>query len=116
MTMPTLPFVDAGARTRRRETQTQTAAPDPEAIRAYFSEAQDDYFTWSRGHNMHFGYYAPGMNPFDREAMLERMNEEAIHLLRLDPDAEAVVAPLPSPMPKCSGWRRATTPIVPRVD
>jgi ubiquinone/menaquinone biosynthesis C-methylase UbiE len=40
----------------------------------YYEEAGPDYEAWSRSFNMHFGYWEPGMNPFDREAMLERMN------------------------------------------
>ncbi|APV50049.1 hypothetical protein BWI17_10345 [Betaproteobacteria bacterium GR16-43] len=72
----------------------ESAGPDTAAIRTYFAEAQDDYFAWSRGHNMHFGYYEAGVNPFDREALLERMNEKAIDLLQLDPGGAPVVADL----------------------
>ena len=41
-------------------------APDADAIRALFVEAQHDFGRWSPGYNMHFGYWAPGMNPLDR--------------------------------------------------
>ena len=60
-------------------------SPDHEAIRALFVQTLDDYRNWSRGYNMHFGYWAPGCNPLDREAMLERLSIEAIAALRLPP-------------------------------
>ena len=69
-------------------------APDHDAIRAYFAQTQDDYGRWSRDWNMHFGYWSRGMNPFDREAMLERMNVEASDALALDPAAPAKVVDL----------------------
>ena len=59
--------------------------PDPDAIRAFFVETLDDFRRWSPGYNMHFGYWAPGTNPFDREAMLERLSIEAIASLNLPP-------------------------------
>jgi cyclopropane fatty-acyl-phospholipid synthase-like methyltransferase len=65
--------------------------PDHESIRAYFVATQEDYRRWSRGYNMHFGYFAPGMNPFDREAMLERMNAEVVATLGLRPESPARV-------------------------
>ena len=74
--------------------RTESPAPNAQAIRAYFAATQDDYFRWSTGHNMHFGYYAPGMNPFDREAMLERMNTVVIDALRIDEVTAPVVADL----------------------
>ena len=61
------------------------ARPDPDAIRAFFVAAQDDFARWSPGYNMHFGYWAPGVNPLDREAMLERLSIEAIARLQLPP-------------------------------
>jgi ubiquinone/menaquinone biosynthesis C-methylase UbiE len=69
-------------------------APDQDAIRAYFSQTQDDYRRWSNNWNMHFGYWARGMNPFDREAMVERMNVEASDALALDPAAPAKIVDL----------------------
>jgi ubiquinone/menaquinone biosynthesis C-methylase UbiE len=60
-------------------------APDPAAIRALFVETQQDFRRWSAGYNMHFGYWAPGINPLDREAMLERLNDEVIDALELPP-------------------------------
>ncbi len=64
-------------------------APDLEKIRAYYVAAQDDYRRWSPGYNMHFGYWARGMNPFDREPMLERMNLEVAAALAL-PEEKSV--------------------------
>lgn len=58
--------------------------PDHDAIRAHYVQNQDDYRHWSRNYNMHFGYWARGMSPFDREAMVERMNDEAIARLCID--------------------------------
>jgi cyclopropane fatty-acyl-phospholipid synthase-like methyltransferase len=69
-------------------------APDHEAIRALFVEAQDDFGRWSPGWNMHFGYWAPGINPLDREAMLERLNIEAAAQLHLPPSAPVKVIDL----------------------
>lgn len=69
-------------------------APDADAIRALFVEAQHDFGRWSPGYNMHFGYWAPGMNPLDREAMLERLNVEVASQLHLPPSAPAKVIDL----------------------
>ena len=69
-------------------------APDADDIRSLFVEVQDDFERWSPGYNMHFGYWAPGMNPFDREAMLERMNVAAIATLLLPPASPAKVIDL----------------------
>ena len=71
-----------------------TPERDVDAIRALFVEVQEDFARWSPGYNMHFGYWAPGMNPFDREAMLERMNVAAIATLQLPPATPAKVADL----------------------
>lgn len=73
-------------------------APAPanhaDAVRALFVDVQDDFARWSPGYNMHFGYWAPGMNPLDREAMLERMNVAAIATLRLPATAPSKVVDL----------------------
>jgi SAM-dependent methyltransferase len=53
-------------------------------LEQYYSEAGPDYAAWSREFNMHFGYYCAGMNPFDRESMLEQMNVEVLERLRVD--------------------------------
>ncbi len=47
----------------------------------YYVESGPDYETWSPAFNMHFGYWEAGMNPFKREAMLERMNRQVTESL-----------------------------------
>lgn len=54
----------------------------------YYEEAGPDYAAWSPHFNMHFGFFRRGMNPFNREAMLEQMNSEVLdrlHLVNDDP-------------------------------
>lgn len=50
----------------------------------YYEEAGPDYAAWSPAFNMHFGFFRWGMNPFNREAMLEQMNIEILQRLHLD--------------------------------
>ena len=57
-------------------------------VARYYAAATDDYRQWSRGMNMHFGYWRWPASPFDREAMLEALNREVV----------ARLAPVP-------GWR-----------
>lgn len=42
----------------------------------YYMESGPDYQAWSPAFNMHFGYWEWGVNPLQREAMLERMNQK----------------------------------------
>ncbi len=56
-------------------TERNTPTQAIEAMVRYYSEAGPDYAAWSCGFNMHFGYWEAGLNPFHREALLERMNE-----------------------------------------
>jgi|SRR5579863_3650864 len=58
------------------------------SLEQYYSEAGPDYGAWSRAFNMHFGYYHAGMNPLDRETMLEQMNAEVLTRLQLQGVAE----------------------------
>lgn len=71
------------------------AAPanSPAHLLAYYSEAGQDYEAWSRGFNMHFGYFRPGLNPFRREPMLAEMNQQVLERLAL-PAGPARVADL----------------------
>ena len=62
-----------------------------ERIIEFYEEAGMDYGHWSTGFNMHLGYYRPGLNPFDREKMLEQMNLEVSARLRLDPPDKALL-------------------------
>lgn len=55
----------------------------PVSLEEYYSEAGPDYAAWSPAFNMHFGFYRAGMNPFDREAMLEQMNSEVFARLNV---------------------------------
>lgn len=52
-------------------------------LEQYYSEAGPDYAAWSTEFNMHFGFYRRGMNPFDRERMLEQMNREVLAALHV---------------------------------
>ena len=61
------------------------------SLEEYYTEAGADYAAWSTEFNMHFGYFRWGMNPFDRERMLEQMNVEVLHRLHLDEAASARV-------------------------
>lgn len=45
-------------------------------VERHYDEAGDGFELWSRGGNLHYGYWTPGINPLRREAMLERMNQE----------------------------------------
>jgi MPBQ/MSBQ methyltransferase len=62
--------------------------PPQISLEQYYSEAGPDYAVWSREFNMHFGYFRAGMNPLNREAMLEQMNAEVLARLQLDSIAE----------------------------
>jgi MPBQ/MSBQ methyltransferase len=44
-------------------------------IKQFYERATDDYQHWSKGFNMHFGYWSKGTNPLDREKMLNAMND-----------------------------------------
>ena len=57
-------------------------------LEQYYSEAGPDYAAWSPEFNMHFGYYRTGMNPLNREAMLEQMNSEVLWRLQVEDVSE----------------------------
>ncbi|WP_419805362.1 SAM-dependent methyltransferase [Terriglobus sp.] len=59
-------------------------ATQPIDLEQYYSEAGPDYAAWSSEFNMHFGFYRRGMNPLDRESMLEQMNREVLAALQVD--------------------------------
>ena len=69
-----------------RPTAAEHAA---DSFQRYYEEAGPDYAAWSREFNMHFGFFRWGMNPFDREAMLEQMNREVLDRLHVEPDFRA---------------------------
>jgi len=57
----------------------------------YYEEAGPDYAAWSSQFNMHFGFLQRGMNPINREAMLEQMNREVLRRLQLSCDHPRVL-------------------------
>jgi SAM-dependent methyltransferase len=57
-----------------------------DSFQRYYEEAGPDYAAWSPHFNMHFGFFRGGMNPFDREVMLEQMNSEVFHRLQISGD------------------------------
>lgn len=60
----------------------------------YFEAAGLDYYYWDKAFNMHFGYFKPGMNPFDRPALLNQMNREVMNRLLLERYMEPLVLDL----------------------
>jgi MPBQ/MSBQ methyltransferase len=54
------------------------------SFQRYYEEAGPDYAAWSARFNMHFGFFRWGMNPFQREVMLEQMNLEVLDRLHLN--------------------------------
>ncbi|MEO6363931.1 MAG: class I SAM-dependent methyltransferase [Caldimonas sp.] len=63
-------------------------------VLAYYNAATTDYRAWSKGFNMHFGYWRPGLNPFRREPMLHELNLQALTRLQLPTDRPARLADL----------------------
>ena len=71
------------------EVTPATTAADPDSFQRYYAEAGPDYAAWSPYYNMHFGFYQPGMSPFNREAMLEEMNRQVLHRLHVENKSSA---------------------------
>ena len=63
-------------------------------IVSYFREAGPDYAYWSKKMNMHFGLWKFPMNIFNREAMLDQMNEEVRKCLDLKENTNYNIADL----------------------
>ncbi len=57
----------------------------------YYEKAGPDYKEWSSNFNMHFGYHERGMNPFNREEMLQKMNEKVLSSLGIDGNSPASI-------------------------
>src|ERR1700728_1061819 len=73
-------------------TVTAAAIPtSPDSFQRYYEEAGPDYAVWSAEINMHFGFFRWGMNPLNREAMLEQMNLEVLRRLMLADAAPTVL-------------------------
>lgn len=66
----------------------------PTSVETHYTEAGADYAAWSPSFNMHFGYYRWGLNPFDREAMLEEMNRLVHQRLDVAVDRKSHIADL----------------------
>ena len=50
----------------------------------FYNEATEDYEFWSNDYNMHFGYFIPfKTNPFNRDAMLNEMNNQVLKRLNI---------------------------------
>lgn len=60
----------------------------------FYEEASMDYGHWSKDFNMHLGFFRRGLNPFDREKMLEQMNLEIARRLKLKPSDKAFLIDL----------------------
>ncbi len=60
-----------------QKTKTQQKIVD------YFEKAGLDYYYWDKAFNMHFGYFKTGLNPLNRSALLNQMNEEVLKRLQL---------------------------------
>jgi len=67
-----------------------TEKSNADRFQRYYEEAGPDYAAWSSRFNMHFGFFRRGMNPFNREAMLEQMNVEVLDRLHLKPGASVL--------------------------
>ncbi len=65
-----------------------------ERVLAYYEAATADYGAWSRDFNMHFGYWRRGLDPFDREALLQELNLQVLHRMALPTDRVVRVADL----------------------
>lgn len=84
----TLPHTKADQATRNQ------AQSKKELIISYYEKAGPDYETWSKNYNMHFGYWKKGLNPLNREAMLEQLNEKVFEKLSVNQVTPFVVADL----------------------
>jgi len=54
-----------------------------DAVLAYYTETAADYRVWSKNLNMHLGFWRWGINPLNRERMLEEMNRQVVQRLGL---------------------------------
>jgi cyclopropane fatty-acyl-phospholipid synthase-like methyltransferase len=54
-----------------------------EAVRDFYEATLTDQRAWSRELNLHFGYYRSGLNPLDREQLLDETNAQVTRRLGL---------------------------------
>jgi MPBQ/MSBQ methyltransferase len=76
-------FTDTNGRDARVDGAPLGSQSARDQLLAYYTEAALDYRAWSRGFNMHFGFWRPGLNPLRREAMLEELNVQALSRLQI---------------------------------
>ena len=57
----------------------------------FYDRMGEGYRNWSPSLNIHFGYFRWGMNPFDLEAMLDRMTLEVIQRLGIAEGSQIVL-------------------------
>jgi MPBQ/MSBQ methyltransferase len=62
-----------------------------EAVRDFYEATLSDQLAWSRELNLHFGYYRSGLNPLDRERLLEQTNAEVTRRLGLSALSDGLV-------------------------
>jgi ubiquinone/menaquinone biosynthesis C-methylase UbiE len=74
--------------------RTGQGAAHREDIVRYYSEAGQDYGSWSRNFHMHFGYYRAGLNPFALEGLLAEMSRQVLARLQLGATAPVRVLDL----------------------
>lgn len=65
-----------------------------ERVVEYYAVSTTDYRVWSRGYNMHFGYWRHGLNPLRRESLLDETNQQVFARLALPVDRPARLADL----------------------
>ncbi|MEO6393686.1 MAG: methyltransferase domain-containing protein [Pyrinomonadaceae bacterium] len=78
----------------RIERNQRPASSCAATITEFYDQASADYLHWSRGANMHLGYFRWGMNPFRREEMLDQLNREVAARLAIKPNAESTLIDL----------------------
>jgi ubiquinone/menaquinone biosynthesis C-methylase UbiE len=62
---------------------TQKSLSKKDQVISYYENAGPDYYAWSKKYNMHFGFYQKGMNPFNRESMLDMLNQQVLKKLQI---------------------------------
>ena len=86
--------LSALARPGEREIGDPTVLSAAERVIEFYEGAGMDYGHWSRGFNMHLGFYRRGVSFLDREEMLEQLNLEVAARLELDPGSPAFLIDL----------------------
>ncbi len=76
---------------RQQLAKKTTGLSKREKIVQYYEEAGPDYESWSPSFNMHFGWYDFKLNPLNREAMLNRMNEEVMNRLQIKNEVGSII-------------------------